>query len=114
MDVHVSIYRSLASRQVITAFHRLSAHHGNADARVVFMIFDKFFEYLVEEITNVAPPLSSLVWGEETCRLSPAGPAVWALDEPFVPNPAPVGQKFPPELSAEEQKRVRRSHLQLF
>ena len=54
------------------------------------MMFDKIFEYLSEEISQVAVPLSSYVWGAEVGRLSPAGPMVWSLNDTGKPEPLPI------------------------
>lgn len=79
LDIHVRVYSSLREMCCDEVHFRLSLHHGNADGRVSWMIFDKLFEYLSDEINGTSPPLSTYEWGKEVCRLAPAGPIVWSL-----------------------------------
>ena len=75
------------------------------------MIFDKFLEFLVDEINSDASPAPTLVWGEEVCRLSPAGPAVWPTDDPQLPGQFPSGPKFPPRFPGGDADNVSGSYL---
>ena len=51
------------------------------------MLFDHLFRYLSDELNEIASPLSHLIWGEETKRLSPASPVVWDLAATGQPEP---------------------------
>ncbi|KZT04207.1 uncharacterized protein LAESUDRAFT_728445 [Laetiporus sulphureus 93-53] len=68
----------------------LSAHHSNADARSKWMVFDKVFEFLCDELDHVAPPLSSFEWGKEVSRLPTAGQMVWSVYDTGKPEPLPI------------------------
>lgn len=77
----------------------MSALHNNTDGRSAWMIIDKFFTFLSDEIHGRAPSTESYVWGEETCRLPLDAYLVWSIHQDGVPEPLPepVGPAPPPK-----------------
>ena len=69
---------------------RLCSHHSNSEGRTAWMVLDKFFHYLEQEVSDEASPVSSYEWGPEACRLAPAAPMVWSLHDTGKAEPLPV------------------------
>ena len=65
------------------------------------MIFDVFLSLLVQELNGIAPPISSLKWGQETVRLTAPAELVPSIFEKGVPDNLPDLTDFampkPPE-----------------
>lgn len=60
------------------------------------MVLDKLFTMLFEEIRGLAPPLESLVWGEETLRLPMSPLITWDVYKTGEPGTFPSVESVTP------------------
>lgn len=57
----------------MSPFHSMVAGHWSLDSRGALPLFDKFFEFLISDISDTpSHALEELQWGKETERLAPA------------------------------------------
>ena len=65
------------------------------------MIIEKICAFLCDEVNGVAPPLESLQWGDEICRLAPPAEQTFSIAETGKPEELPTLDGFsmpaPPE-----------------
>ena len=64
-------------------------NHVGVDGRSAWMLLDKFFSILADEVSDRSEPLAMLEWGKEAGRLPMAPYAVWDITQKGKPEPLP-------------------------
>ena len=87
---------------------RLSANHIGLDGRSVWMLFDKLFNILVDQMNEACEPLANLEWGKEVARLPTTPYVIWDVVQKGNPEPLPsldsAAPPPPPEGFVSRQK----------